>query len=202
MSFKLPELPYDLSALEPHISARTLEFHYGKHHQGYVTKLNELVQGQDLENFSLEEIIKRTAGDNSKIAIFNNAAQVWNHTFYWHCMTPQGSGLPSPAIKAKIDDSFGNLEQFKKEFKEAAMTQFGSGWAWLIADQGKLKIIKTGNADLPLAHGQHALLTCDVWEHAYYLDYQNRRMDYVDIFMNQLINWDFVEQNYTHATKA
>jgi superoxide dismutase, Fe-Mn family len=202
MPFKLPELPYDLSALEPHISARTLEFHYGKHHQGYVTKLNELVQGQNLESFSLEEVIKRTAGDSSKIAIFNNAAQVWNHTFYWHCMTPQGGGLPSPDIKAKIDDSFGSLEQFKKEFKEAAMTQFGSGWAWLIADQGKLKIVKTGNADLPLAHGQHALLTCDVWEHAYYLDYQNRRMDYVDIFMNELINWDFVAQNYIQSTKV
>jgi Fe-Mn family superoxide dismutase len=202
MPFKLPELPYDLSALEPHISARTLEFHYGKHHQGYVTKLNELVQGQDLESFSLEDVIKKTAGDSFKIAIFNNAAQVWNHTFYWHCMTPQGSCLPSPDIKAKIDHSFGSLEQFKKEFKEAAISQFGSGWAWLIADHGKLKIIKTGNADLPLAHGQHALLTCDVWEHAYYLDYQNRRMDYVDIFMNQLINWDFVAQNYTLATEA
>lgn len=202
MPFKLPELPYDISALEPHISARTLEFHYGKHHQGYVTKLNELVQGQDLENFSLEEVIKKTAGDSSKIAIFNNAAQVWNHTFYWHCMAPKGGGLPSQDIKAKIDDSFGSLEQFKKEFKEAAMTQFGSGWAWLIADQDKLKIIKTGNADLPLAHGQHALLTCDVWEHAYYLDYQNRRMDYVDIFMTQLINWDFVAQNYIKSANS
>jgi Fe-Mn family superoxide dismutase len=202
MPFTLPELPYDFSALEPHISARTLEFHYKKHHQGYVTKLNELVQGQDLANRSLEEVIKKTAGDSSKVAIFNNAAQVWNHTFYWHCMTNQGTGVPPSIIKAQIDANFGSLEQFKKEFKEAAITQFGSGWAWLIADQEKLKIIKTGNADLPLAHGQQALLTCDVWEHAYYLDYQNRRMDYVDIFMNELINWDFVEKNYSIVTIA
>lgn len=201
MAFKLPDLPYDFSALEPHISAKTIEFHYGKHHQGYVTKLNELVQGQALAELPLEGVIRKTVGDSAKVAVFNNAAQVWNHTFYWHCMTPQGGGSPSAFLKAKIDEGFGSLEHFKKDFKEAALTQFGSGWAWLIADQGKLKIMKTGNADLPMAHDKAALLTCDVWEHAYYLDYQNRRPDYLDTFMNELINWDFVAENYAQAVK-
>ncbi len=192
----LPPLPYDMSALEPHISANTLSFHYGKHHQAYVTNLNNLLQNHPLQGASLEEVIRQSAGKADMVGIFNNAAQVWNHTFYWHCMKPQGGGEPSAALKAKIESAFGSMDQFKADFKQAALTQFGSGWAWLVVDgQGQLKIIKTGNADLPMVHGMTALLTCDVWEHAYYLDYQNRRPDYVDIFMNHLINWDFVESN-------
>ncbi len=195
MTFKLPDLPYDFSALEPHISSNTLQFHYSKHHQTYVTNLNNLVKDTPLADLSLEEIIKTTAGDSSKIGIFNNAAQVWNHTFYWHCMTPNGGGDPSDILKDKIVSAFGSLDNFKQEFKQAAITQFGSGWAWLVADKGELKIMKTGNADLPMTHGAKALLTCDVWEHAYYLDYQNRRPDYVDTFLNNLVNWDFVATN-------
>lgn len=192
----LPPLPYDMSALEPHISANTLSFHYGKHHQAYVTNLNNLLQNHPLADASLEDVIRASAGRADMAGIFNNAAQVWNHTFYWHCMKPQGGGEPSPAFKAKIEAAFGSMDQFKAEFKQAAVTQFGSGWAWLVADaSGNLKLMKTGNADLPMVHGMTALLTCDVWEHAYYLDYQNRRPDYVDIFMNHLINWDFVESN-------
>jgi superoxide dismutase, Fe-Mn family len=192
----LPPLPFDKNALEPHISAKTLEFHYGKHHQAYVTNLNNLLQNHPLATASLEEVIRQSAGKAEMVGIFNNAAQVWNHTFYWHCMKPNGGGEPSAHFKAKIEAAFGSFDQFKAEFKQAAVTQFGSGWAWLVADQsGNLKIMKTGNADLPMVHGQTALLTCDVWEHAYYLDYQNRRPDYVDIFMNHLINWDFVESN-------
>lgn len=192
----LPPLPYDMAGLEPHISANTLSFHYGKHHQAYVTNLNNLLQDHPLANASLEEVIHQSAGKADMVGIFNNAAQVWNHTFYWHCMKPQGGGEPSPAFKAKIEAAFGSMDQFKTDFKQAAVTQFGSGWAWLVADEeDNLKIMKTGNADLPMVHGMTALLTCDVWEHAYYLDYQNRRPDYVDIFMTHLINWDFVESN-------
>ena len=192
MAFELPKLPYNHSGLEPHISAKTLEFHYGKHHQAYVTNLNKLVEGTPLASFSLEEIISKMAGNKDAVGIFNNAAQVWNHTFYWNCMKPNGGGTPTGALLEKIEASFGSFEKFKEEFKQAALTQFGSGWAWLISDQGQLKIMKTGNADLPLAHGKKALLTCDVWEHAYYLDYQNRRPDYITTFLESLVNWDFV----------
>jgi Fe-Mn family superoxide dismutase len=196
MTFKLPPLPYDLSALEPYISKRTLEFHYGKHHQGYVNKLNELLADSPLASKSLEAVIQETAGDSQKTAIFNNAAQVWNHTFYWHSMKPVGGGEPGKDLLKKIEKDFGDFEEFCIKFKEASITQFGSGWAWLVEDHGHLKIIKTGNAETPLTQkGITPLLTCDVWEHAYYLDYQNRRPDYVDIFLKHLVNWDFAEKN-------
>jgi Fe-Mn family superoxide dismutase len=197
MAFNLPPLPYDLNALEPHISANTLSFHYGKHHQAYVTNLNGLIEGTDLANKSLEDIIRITAGDKDKVGIFNNAAQVWNHTFYWHSMAPQGGGKPKGALAEKINQDFGSYDEFTKLFKQAGVSQFGSGWAWLVLNKdGKLEIMKTANADLPMVHGKKALSTCDVWEHAYYLDYQNRRPDYVDTFLSHLINWDFAEKNF------
>jgi len=192
MAFELPPLPYDKSALEPHISAKTLEFHHGKHHQAYVTNLNNLVKDTPMANQSLEEIIKATAKDESKAGIFNNAAQVWNHTFFWNCMKPNGGGKPSGALASKIDQAFGGYDKFAEQFKNAAVTQFGSGWAWLVSDGSSLKITKTPNAVNPMAQGQKALLTVDVWEHAYYLDYQNRRPDFVQTFIDKLINWDFV----------
>jgi Fe-Mn family superoxide dismutase len=197
MSFTLPKLPYEKTALEPYISRDTLTFHHEKHHQTYVTKLNELIDGTNLEKLELEDIIKETAGNDKFSGVFNNAAQVWNHTFYWHCMTPNGGGEPTGAIKEAIEKSFGNYDDFKTAFKQAALTQFGSGWAWLVFDTEDLKITKTPNADTPIAHGIKPLLTCDVWEHAYYLDYQNRRPDYVDTFLNHLVNWDFVNKNFS-----
>lgn len=197
MAFELPPLPYDLNALEPHISANTLSFHYGKHHQAYVTNLNGLIEGTDLATKSLEDIIRITAGDKDKVGVFNNAAQVWNHTFYWHSMAPQGGGKPKGALAEKINQDFGSYDEFTKLFKQAGVSQFGSGWAWLVLNKdGQLEIMKTANADLPMVHGKKALITCDVWEHAYYLDYQNRRPDYVEIFLNHLINWDFAEKNF------
>jgi Fe-Mn family superoxide dismutase len=199
MAHQLPALPYGLDALEPHISRSTLEFHHGKHHAAYVTNLNNLVAGTDLEGQSLEATIHAVAGDASKAGVFNNAAQVWNHTFYWQGMKPGGGGAPSGDLAAKIDADFGSFDAFKEQFKTAGATQFGSGWAWLVLDNGTLKITKTGNADLPLAHGQKALLTMDVWEHAYYLDYQNRRPDYMSTFLDKLVNWDFVAANLAAA---
>lgn len=196
MAFELPPLPYDKSALEPHISARTLEFHHGKHHLTYVNNLNGLIKDTDLADKSLEEIILAAAKDlPAKQGLFNNAAQVWNHTFFWNCMKKNGGGKPSGKILAKIESDLGGFDKFIEDFRSAATTQFGSGWAWLVLDGGKLKITKTGNADLPLAHGQTALLTVDVWEHAYYLDYQNRRIDFVQAFIDNLIDWEFVEKN-------
>lgn len=195
MTFTLPELPYATNALEPHMSAETLNFHHGKHHKAYVDKLNELIKDTPLAEKSLEEIILATASDDSKKPVFNNAAQVWNHTFFWNCMKPNGGGAPSGALADKINASFGSLDAFKSKFKEAGMTQFGSGWAWLVLDGDKLDIMKTANADLPLAHGKKALLTCDVWEHAYYLDYQNRRPDFITTFLDKLVNWEFVAKN-------
>lgn len=195
MTFTLPELPYAQNALEPHISANTLSFHYGKHHQTYVTNLNNLVKDTPLANISLEEVIMASAKDPAKIGIFNNAAQVWNHTFYWNSMKPNGGGAPKGEIAKKIDADFGSFDAFKEQFKQAGATQFGSGWAWLVLDNGKLKVTKSGNADLPMVHGQKALLTMDVWEHAYYLDYQNKRPDYITTFLDKLINWDFAEKN-------
>ncbi|MEB3260753.1 MAG: superoxide dismutase [Cyanobacteriota bacterium] len=199
MAHQLPALPYSLDALEPHISRNTLEFHHGKHHAAYVTNLNNLVAGTELEGRSLEDTILAVAGDASKAGVFNNAAQVWNHTFYWQGMKPEGGGAPSGDLAAKIDADFDGFEAFKDQFKAAGATQFGSGWAWLVLDNGTLKITKTGNADLPLAHGQKALLTMDVWEHAYYLDYQNRRPDYITTFLDKLVNWDFVAANLAAA---
>jgi Fe-Mn family superoxide dismutase len=199
MAHQLPALPYGLDALEPHISRSTLEFHHGKHHAAYVTNLNNLVAGTDLEGKSLDETILAVSGDASKAGVFNNAAQVWNHTFYWQGMKPGGGGAPTGALAARIDADFGGFDAFKEQFKTAGATQFGSGWAWLVLDNGALKITKTGNADLPLAHGQKALLTMDVWEHAYYLDYQNRRPDYITTYLEKLVNWDFVASNLAAA---
>ena len=197
MAFELPPLPYEEEALEPHISARTLSFHYGKHHQAYVTNLNSLIQDTELAKKSLEEIIRLTARDEEKVGIFNNAAQVWNHTFYWHSMSPQGGGEPKGALAEKIKEDFGNFEEFKKFFKQAGVSQFGSGWAWLVLNkEGNLEVMKTSNADLPMVYEKKTLFTCDVWEHAYYLDYQNRRPDYVDAFLNHLVNCEFAQRNF------
>lgn len=195
MAITLPALPYEANALEPHISANTLGFHHGKHHQTYVTNLNNLIQGTELAEESLEKIIVAVANKPEKAGIFNNAAQVWNHTFYWHCMKKGGGGAPSGAIASKITEDFGSFEAFVEAFKSAGLTQFGSGWAWLVLEGGKLKITKTSNADTPLVHDQKAILTVDVWEHAYYLDYQNKRADYLDVFLKSLVNWDFANAN-------
>lgn len=199
MAFEQPPLPYDFNALEPHMSAKTFEFHYGKHHAAYVTNLNKLVQDTELADKSLEEVIKASFGDSSKAGVFNNAAQVWNHTFFWDSMKPSGGGEPTGELAEKINASFGSFDKFKEEFKNAAATQFGSGWAWLIMDGDTLKVAKTPNAENPLAHGQKALLTLDVWEHAYYLDYQNKRPDFIQTFLDQLVNWDFATQNMSSA---
>ena len=195
MAFELPPLPYAPNALEPHMSANTFSFHHAKHHQAYVTNLNNLIKDTPLADKSLEDIIMATASDASKAGVFNNAAQVWNHTFFWNSMKPQGGGAPSGDLAAKIDAAFGSLAKFKDEFKAAAVGQFGSGWAWLVLDGSELKIVKTGNAGTPMTSGQKALLTVDVWEHAYYLDYQNRRPDFVQTFLDHLVNWDFAAKN-------
>src|SRR5690606_30991805 len=188
MAFELPALPYDKNALEPHITAETLDYHYGKHHNAYVTNLNKLTEGKPAASKSLEELIKTTEG-----GLFNNAAQVWNHTFYWHCMKPNGGGAPSGKLADAIKKDFGSFDEFKKQFVEAATTQFGSGWAWLVKGKdGKLKVTKTGNADCPIRSGDTPLLTIDVWEHAYYIDFRNARPKYIETFMDKLVNWDFV----------
>ena len=191
----LPPLPWPNDALSPYISANTIGFHYGKHHQGYVNNLNPLVVGTPLADQPLEAVIKATANQADQVAIFNNAAQVWNHTFYWNSLRPKGGGKPSGALAELIEKSFGGFDPFKMEFAKAATSQFGSGWAWLVKDGDKLAVTKTGNADTPIVHGQQPLLTIDVWEHAYYLDYQNRRADYVAAVLDNLINWDFAAQN-------
>jgi len=190
MTFQLPQLPFDKKALEPFISANTLEFHYGKHHQTYVDNLNKLVIGSAFENATLEEIIVKADG-----GIFNNAAQIWNHTFYWKCLKPNAGGEPSGIVADAIKKSFGSFEEFKQKFSAASVTLFGSGWAWLVKDQqGNLQIIQESNAGNPLKKGLTPLLTCDVWEHAYYLDKQNKRAAYVEDFW-KIINWDFVAEN-------
>ena len=193
--FILAPLPYADNALEPVISANTLSFHYGKHHKTYVDNLNNLVAGTDLAGQSLEQIIRAVAGKADKAGIFNNAAQVWNHMFYWHSLSPNGGGEPPADLKQKIEQSFGSLDACKKEFANAAMTQFGSGWAWLVQDGDKIAIAKTGNAESPITQNVRPLLTIDVWEHAYYLDYQNRRADYVNTILDKLINWEFAQAN-------
>jgi len=195
MAFELPALPYAKDALEPHMSANTFDFHHGKHHNTYVVNLNGMIEGTDMASQSLEEIIKASAGDASKAGIFNNAAQVWNHTFFWNSMSPNGGGAPSGDLAAKIDAAFGGLDGFKEAFKNAGATQFGSGWAWLVAEGGELKITKTPNAETPLTTRATPLVCCDVWEHAYYLDYQNRRPDFLQVFLDNLINWDFAAAN-------
>ncbi|NOJ91617.1 superoxide dismutase [Corallococcus sp. CA049B] len=194
MPFTLPELPYKKDALAPHMSQETLEFHHDKHHAAYVNKLNELTAGKPEAAKSLEEVILSSDG-----AVFNNAAQVWNHTFFWNCMKPAGGGKPTGDIAAAIDRDFGSYDEFKRQFTEAAITQFGSGWAWLVKDGNKLSIMKTSNADLPMKHGKKALLTVDVWEHAYYIDYRNLRAKFVEVFLNSLVNWDFVNENLKNA---
>ncbi|MDD9331361.1 MAG: superoxide dismutase [Wolbachia sp.] len=197
MSFILPELPYDKTALEPYISVRTLDFHYGKHHKGYLDKLNTLVRDKDYEHMKLEEVITEVQGNSETTPIFNNAAQVWNHTFYWSSMKKNGGGKPKEdtEIAKRIKDDLGGFEKFTEIFSEYGVNQFGSGWIWFVLEKGKLKITKTPNADLPLIHNQVPLLTMDVWEHAYYLDCQNRRIDYIKVFLEHLINWDFAEDN-------
>ncbi|MCC6915831.1 superoxide dismutase [Nitrosomonas sp.] len=194
-AYVLAPLPYADNALEPVISAHTLSFHYGKHHKAYVDNLNKLVAGTAFAGQSLEQIITATAGQADKAGIFNNAAQIWNHMFYWHSLSPKGGGEPPAALKQKIEEAFGSVAVFKQEFANAAVTQFGSGWAWLAQEGSKLTIIKTGNADTPLTRGIRPLLTIDVWEHAYYLDFQNRRPDYVNTVIDKLINWEFAAAN-------
>jgi Fe-Mn family superoxide dismutase len=194
--FKLPPLPYAENALEPYISAKTIGFHYGKHHQAYIDNINKLVQNTEFAKLSLEDIIKATAGDSQKASVFNNAAQAWNHAFYWKSMKAGGGGFPGKKLADMIAASFGGFDNFKKEFAEAAATLFGSGWVWLVVEGTSLKIVKTGNADNPLTKAQIPLLTIDVWEHAYYLDYQNRRKDYIAAFVDHLINWDFAQENF------
>jgi len=189
---KLPELPYAKTALEPHISAETLEYHHGKHHAAYVDKLNKLVPGTKFENATLEEIIKNSSG-----GIFNNGAQTWNHSFYWNCLSPDGGGQPDDDLAKAIDQAFGGYEKFKDRFSEAASTNFGSGWTWLVKNpDGKLEIVNTANAGNPLTEDKHPLLTCDVWEHAYYIDYRNARPKYIEAFWN-LVSWTFVAENYS-----
>ena len=191
----LPPLPWADSALAPVISANTIGFHYGKHHQGYVTNLNKLTAGTPMADQSLEQIVRATAGKADQAAIFNNAAQVWNHTFYWQSLKPGGGGEPPAALKAKIEASFGSVAACRKELTTAATSQFGSGWAWLVADGDALKVVKTGSAETPLTGAMRPLVTIDVWEHAYYLDYQNRRADYVAAVLDKLVNWEFALQN-------
>ncbi|MBF0399607.1 MAG: superoxide dismutase [Fe] [Magnetococcales bacterium] len=191
MAFTLPELPYDKAALAPHISQETLEFHHGKHHNTYVTNLNNLIAGTEFENMTLEEIVLKSSG-----GLFNNAAQVWNHTFYWHCLSPNGGGEPTGALAAAINQSFGSFAQFKEKFTATAVGTFGSGWGWLVKNgDGSLELLSTSNAGTPATAGKKALLTCDVWEHAYYVDYRNARPGYVAAFWN-LVNWDFVAKNF------
>ena len=190
MPFSLPPLPWAKDALAPVISAETLDYHYGKHHQAYVTNLNKLTEGKPEANQSLESLIQSAQG-----GVFNNAAQIWNHTFYWSSMKPGGGGKPTGALLELVNRDFGSTDTLLQQLGEAAKTQFGSGWAWLVQDAGKLKVTATANADLPMKHGQNALLTVDVWEHAYYIDYRNARPNYVDAFLKSLVNWDFAAKN-------
>tara|TARA_R110002072_G_scaffold68350_2_gene166458 strand:+ start:595 stop:1200 length:606 start_codon:yes stop_codon:yes gene_type:complete len=200
MSFTLPDLPYARDALAPHISAETLDIHHGKHHAAYVANLNKLLDGHELASKSLDDVVKATAGKADKAGIFNNAAQIWNHTFYWQSMTPKGGGAPTGELAKLIDRDFGSFDAFKTAFATAGATQFGSGWAWLVVKDGKLEIRKTANADTPLtAPGVTPLLTMDVWEHAYYVDFRNRRPDYIASFLEHLVNWDFAAANLAAA---
>lgn len=191
MTFTLPQLPYAMDALSPYISKETLEYHYGKHHNAYVVNLNKLTADTAFAELSLEEVIKQSSG-----GIFNNAAQVWNHTFYWHCLSPNGGGEPTGPLAAAVNKTFGSFDAFKEQFTQTAITTFGSGWAWLVKDkEGNLKIISTSNAGTPMTEGYTALLTCDVWEHAYYIDYRNARPDYLGAFW-KLVNWSFVAEQF------
>lgn len=189
MAFELPALPYAMDALNPHISEKTMSFHYGKHHKTYVDNLNKFIEGTDFANMSLEKIISETFGKAEYTSIFNNAAQTWNHTFFWNSMKPNGGGKPSGDLLKQIEKDFGSYEKFREEFKNAAVSQFGSGWAWLVEKDGKLSVMKTSNADTPIAHGIKPIVVIDVWEHAYYLDYQNLRANFVDAFLDHLVKW-------------
>ncbi|MBF2029473.1 MAG: superoxide dismutase [Oscillatoriales cyanobacterium C42_A2020_001] len=196
MAFEQPPLPFAKDALEPYgMKAETFDYHYGKHHKAYVDNLNKLVEGTDLANKSLEEVIKATYKDSSKQGVFNNAAQVWNHTFFWNSLKPGGGGAPTGELAERINKDFGSYDKFKEEFSNAAATQFGSGWAWLVDDNGTLKVTKTPNAVNPIAEGQKPLLTLDVWEHAYYIDFRNARPAFIANFLDKLVNWDFVAAN-------
>lgn len=199
MTYELPALPYGYDALEPYMSKSTLEFHHDKHHATYVTNLNNLTKDTELAGKPLEDLIKATNNDPNQVGVFNNAAQVWNHTFFWNCMKPNGGGAPNGTLAEKMNASFGSFDKFKEEFKSAGATQFGSGYAWLVIDNGELKVVKTPNAANPMTNNQIPLLTCDVWEHAYYLDYQNRRPDFLQTFLDRLINWDFVSQQFANT---
>jgi superoxide dismutase, Fe-Mn family len=192
---RLPPLPYPENALEPVISAKTVSFHYGKHHRTYVETANKLIVGTELADMPLDEIVRATAGKADRTSIFHNAAQAWNHDFYWQCLKPNGGGEPPAALKKKIEEAFGSVEACRKELASAAVAQFGSGWAWLVLVGGKLKIVKTADAETPFTHGQKPLLTIDVWEHAYYLDYQNRRAEHVTAVIERLANWEFAARN-------
>jgi len=197
VTFTLPELPYDKAALEPHISAKTMEFHYGKHHKAYVDKANELAKGTPIEGMELEQAVaesKKTGGP-----LFNNIGQIYNHNIFWLSMTPKGGGAPSGKIAEKITEAFGSIDAFKEQFVAGGVGQFGSGWVWLVSNKGKLEIVKTANADTPLTDGKTPLLVCDVWEHAYYLDYQNRRVDFLKVFVEKLANWQFAEAQLAAA---
>lgn len=199
MAFELPALPYAADALEPHYSARTISFHHGKHHAAYVNNLNGMIKGTNLEGKGLEDIVRAVVGDATKAGVFNNAAQVWNHTFFWNSMKPKGGGKPSGALAAKIESDFGSIEKCAEAFKSAAATRFGSGWAWLVVDGGKLKVMSTANAETPISQGLAPLVTVDVWEHAYYLDYQNRRPDFLQAYLDHLVNWEFAAENLKKA---
>jgi len=199
MPIALPDLPYAPDALEPHMSRATLLVHHGKHHKGYVDKTNELIASTALEKKSLEDIVHETAGDPSRVELFNSAAQAWNHGFFWTCMKPGGSKGPVGELAEKAVDAYGSLEGFKKAFAGAAVAHFGSGWAWVVIKNGKLSIKSTPNAETPIASGERPLLTCDLWEHAYYLDYQYRRLKFVDAFLNSLVNWEFVAERLAAA---
>jgi Fe-Mn family superoxide dismutase len=191
----LPPLPYQEDSLEPVISASTLAFHHGRHHRTYVETANRLIAGTELAGLPLDRIVTLTAGSADRVGIFNNAAQAWNHGFYWQCLKPKGGGVPPMALKEKMESAFGSVDACKKELADGAVAQFGSGWAWLALDCGKLKVVKTANADTPIAHGLKPLLAIDVWEHAYYLDYQNKRADHVDAVIEKLTNWEFAAEN-------
>ena len=193
MTFQLPKLDYSKSSLSPHMSEETLDLHHGKHHQTYITNLNNLIKNSGLENSSLEEIVKKTSADPSKIGIFNNAGQHWNHILFWKCMKPKGGGALPGKLEKRINSDFGGVDKFKEQFIQAGVTQFGSGWAWLAIDKGKLVVTKTANASNPLVNNMKPILGCDVWEHSYYVDYRNRRPDYLKSFIENLVNWEFVE---------
>ena len=194
MAFTLPNLPFGYDALAPHMSANTLKFHHDKHHKAYVDKLNKAIERTPYAELALGEIIQRSWKKDS--GVFNNAGQHWNHSFFWQCLTPDGGGEPSGDLKRQIEKDFGGFDVFQKEFADKAAKQFGSGWAWLVLDGEKLKVISTANAELPMLHGQQALLTCDVWEHAYYLDYQNERPKFIDVFLKKLANWNFAAEQF------